>query len=63
MLKDQGPIGFMALIAAMKQRLSDAKFGGSVGWYTTAVRLDMEAKGEISYDRKAKKPVFVLAKK
>ncbi|HUC20893.1 MAG TPA: hypothetical protein VMR98_05380 [Candidatus Polarisedimenticolaceae bacterium] len=61
-LRERGPLSFANLLAAMKERVDSAKFdgGSSVNWHTTTVRLDMEAKGELVYDRKAKKPLFVL---
>jgi hypothetical protein len=59
-LRDKGPLGAMRLVQELDSRIGDEKFGGSVGWYTTAIRLDMEAKKEILYDRKAKKPLITL---
>lgn len=60
-LKHEGPLASMKLIAAMDKRLGgDVKFGSSIGWYTMAVRLDLEARGEILYDRSTKKPVLTL---
>jgi hypothetical protein len=59
-LQETGPIGAMQLVKELDARIGDAKFGASVGWYVTAVRLDMEARNEILYDRSAKKPVIRL---
>ncbi len=59
-LKDKGPLGAMQLVKELDSRVGDKKFGGSVGWYTTAIRLDMEAKKEILYGRSDKKPVITL---
>ena len=59
-LRDIGPIGAMRLVKELDSRIGDNRFGASVGWYTTAVRLDMEAKKEILYNRKDKKPVIAL---
>ena len=38
----QGEIAFSALPAAVSRRLPD--FEGSIGWYTTTVKLDLEAR-------------------
>jgi len=59
-LREVGPIGAMALVKELDNRIGDEKFGGSIGWYATAVRLDMEAKNEIRYNRDDKKPVITL---
>lgn len=59
-LRDMGPLGAMRLVKELDSRVGDDKFGASVGWYATAVRLDMEAKGEILYDRSNKKPLITL---
>lgn len=59
-LKELGPMGAMQLVKALDSRIGDKKFGASVGWYTTSVRLDMEAKNEIRYNRNDKKPVITL---
>jgi uncharacterized glyoxalase superfamily protein PhnB len=55
-LRDMGAVSAMGLVRELDERVGDIKFGGSIGWYTTAVRLDMEAKKEILYDRHDKKP-------
>jgi len=61
LLKDKGPLGAMQMVNEMDKRLGgDKKVGFSIGWYTTAIRLDMEARGELLYNRKAKKPVVAL---
>jgi hypothetical protein len=59
-LQEVGPIGAMKLVNELDARIGDEKFGGSVGWYATAVRLDMEAKHEIVYNRDDKKPLIKL---
>lgn len=62
LLREKGPLAAMQMVREMDKRLGgDKKVGYSIGWYTTAIRLDMEAKGELSYDRKAKKPVIILS--
>lgn len=42
---EQEKIGFMALTDAVGEHLTD--FDGSIGWYTTTVKLDLEARGII----------------
>ena len=42
-----GQIPFRDLANAVGQRLP-VDFDGSVGWYTTTVKLDLEARGEIA---------------
>ncbi len=42
-VQDNGEIAFWDLVAAVEKRLS-ADFDGSVGWYTTTVKLDLEAR-------------------
>jgi len=42
---DRGEMPFGELADAVGKRLTD--FDGSVGWYTTTVKLDLEARGEI----------------
>ena len=59
-LREVGPIGAMQLVRELDARIGDEKFGASIGWYTTAIRLDMEAKKEILYNRSDKKPVITL---
>ncbi|MCB0038582.1 MAG: hypothetical protein KDE23_02820 [Caldilinea sp.] len=41
-----GVLPFGALAAAVAARLP-AEFDGSIGWYTTTVKLDLEARGLI----------------
>lgn len=45
-LAEQGEIPFSRLDEAVAVKLSEP-FDGSIGWYTTTVKLDMEARGEI----------------
>ena len=45
-LKEKDALSFYPLIRAVTQRL-EGKFEGSIGWYTTTVKLDLEARGEI----------------
>ena len=45
---DQEGIRFGELVRAMKDTFKEGlPGGGSVGWYTTTVKLDLEARGEI----------------
>ncbi len=61
LLKEKGPMGAMTMVQEMDERLGgDEKAGFSVGWYATAIRLDMEARGELIYNRGDKKPVISL---
>ena len=39
------------LMLAVKQDLN-GRFEGSIGWYVTTVKLDMESRGELVCDRK-----------
>ena len=45
-LKTQKEITFMNLSRAVEKEVN-GKFDGSVTWYVTTVKLDMEARGEI----------------
>jgi hypothetical protein len=61
LLRETGPISAMQVVKQLDARIGDEQFGASVGWYATAVRLDMEARNEIAYDRSAKKPLVKVA--
>ncbi|MAS36181.1 MAG: hypothetical protein CL610_19405 [Anaerolineaceae bacterium] len=41
----RGEMAFAELSDAVGQQLTD--FDGSIGWYTTTVKLDLEARGQI----------------
>lgn len=45
-LRTNKEMTFMALSRAVEKQL-DNKFEGSVMWYVTTVKLDLEARGEI----------------
>ena len=45
-IASQGEAPFIGLDEAVAARLS-VPFDGSIGWYTTTVKLDLEARGEI----------------
>ena len=45
-LQDEQPVTFSALSRTVSRRL-DGKFDGSITWYYTTVKLDLEARGKI----------------
>jgi hypothetical protein len=45
-LDERNPLTFKQLSQAVKQKLED-RFDGSIGWYCTTVKLDLEARGVI----------------
>ena len=45
-LREEGPCSFKVLGQKVKHRLK-GKFNGSVSWYYTTVKLDLEARGTI----------------
>lgn len=45
-LRDAGPLGFEGLSRAVETKLAGG-FDGSVSWYVTTVKLDLEARGEV----------------
>jgi hypothetical protein len=45
-IRSQGEISFEGLTSLVEYRLRN-KFDGSVSWYVTTVKLDLEARGEI----------------
>ena len=57
-LKDQG---FYPLIRAVTEKLK-VKFEGSIGWYTTTVKLDLEARNFIVCSRGKSPKMIRLAK-
>ena len=44
-LEERGPVAFEALVEAVEGRLPG--FDGSIPWYVTTVKLDLEARGRI----------------
>lgn len=44
-LQERGEMPFSKLAPAIEERLPD--FDGSIGWYSTTVKLDLEARDEI----------------
>ncbi len=60
-LKEQGPLTTKGLVEAVVDVIEkDGKVDYSVGWAAMAVKLDLDAKGEITYDRAAKPAVHRL---
>jgi hypothetical protein len=57
-LKKNEPISFQDLNAVVFQKL-DGKFEGSIGWYFTTVKLDLEARGRILCERKSGQPQMI----
>lgn len=46
-VRQSGTITFSDLTDAVRERL-EGSFAGSVSWYVTTVKLDLEARGEIA---------------
>jgi hypothetical protein len=51
----------MAELMESTNQMLEGSFDGSISWYTTAVKLDMEAKGEVERVPKAKPQKIRLA--
>lgn len=49
-LQENGALTFTELTEAVQRKL-DGKFDGSISWYTTAVKLDLEARKQIKADK------------
>lgn len=45
-IRSQGSVTLKGLISIMEYKLRN-RFEGSIAWYVTTVKLDMEARGEI----------------
>jgi hypothetical protein len=45
-IRSQGTISFQGLVSLVEYNLRN-RFEGSIPWYVTTVKLDMEARGEI----------------
>lgn len=61
-LAEQGTLAFGELGDVIEQRLS-GRFDGSVGWYYTTVKLDLEARGVLACDRRGSRQMISLASK
>ena len=59
-LEEKGELSFGELTQATKQELK-GKFDGSIGWYTTTVKLDLEARNVIKCDRSQSPQKIALA--
>ena len=59
-LKTQKEMPFMKLSRAVEKEVN-GNFDGSVTWYVTAVKLDMEARGEIKRVPNSRPQVVKLA--
>jgi len=57
-LQEQGPLGFKALNEAVNRKL-EGKFDGSIGWYFTTVKLDLEARGVVVCERESGQPQMI----
>lgn len=61
LLKKHKELSTSTLIAEVVEEVErNGKVNYSVGWCAMAVKLDLEARGEICFDRAAKKPVVTL---
>ena len=61
-LKANGPLSSSKLVEAVVATIeANGKVDYSVGWCAMAVKLDLEARSEICYDRSVKKPVVTLS--
>ncbi len=59
-LQDHGAMTFKDLTAEVRRRL-EGSFAGSISWYVTTVKLDLEARGEISRVPKSSPQVLTLS--
>ena len=59
-LKKEGEMSFGALTQAAKAHLK-GKFDGSIGWYMTTVKLDLEARKLVKCNRKSSPQKITLA--
>ena len=59
-LKQQGKLTFGQLVESVESRLV-GRFDGSIPWYTTTVKLDLEARSEIVRITKTKPTQYQLA--
>lgn len=57
-LREEGAQTFQALGEAVNQKLT-GNFDGSIGWYYTTVKLDLEARGVIICERKPGQPQMI----
>ena len=57
-LEESGPYTFQGLNEAVTHKLA-GKFDGSIRWYFTTVKLDLEARGVIICERKSGQPQMI----
>jgi len=57
-LQENGAQTFEALNDTVGQKL-EGKFEGSIGWYFTTVKLDLEARGVVVCERKSGQPQMI----
>ena len=57
-LQENGAQTFQALNDSVGQKL-EGNFDGSIGWYLTTVKLDLEARGVIGCERKSGQPQMI----
>lgn len=57
-LKENGAQTFQALNESVGQKL-EGNFDGSIGWYFTTVKLDLEARGVVVCERKSGQPQMI----
>ena len=60
LLRAHGDMTFTELVQAANERL-EGKFDGSISWYVTTVKLDLEARGMIQRGPKSKPQRLRLA--
>ena len=58
-LREHGTLTFGDLTAEVRQRL-EGVFAGSISWYVTTVKLDLEARGEIARVPKSRPQRLVI---
>lgn len=60
-LKEKDELSFYPLIRAVAEKLK-GKFEGSIGWHTTTVKLDLEARQVLNCSRGKSPQMIRLAK-
>jgi len=61
-VRSQGSISFKGLVSLIDYNLRN-RFEGSVSWYVTTVKLDLEARGEIERIPGEREQILRLTKK
>ena len=57
-LKNKSPMTPTKLLEETTKKL-DGKFEGKIGWYSMSIKLDLEARGAITHDRKTRQITLV----